>query len=457
MSEASTLDVRQFIDDQPFSRYQFMVVGLCVLAVVMEGFDAQAMGYVAPVVSRELHITRAALGPVLSSGLVGMMIGALALGPFGDRVGRKSILLFSILLVGMASLLTATATSLDSLLVFRLLTGLGLGGSLPNLVALNSEYTPQPLRATAIVIAGCGFSIGATIGGFASAGLLEWSGWRSVFVVGGILPCAVAVVLFRWLPESIRFLVEKGGEEQKVRRALSRIAPGVSISPAMVFLAGERRVNGFTVKQLFTGGRAGLTLVIWVIFFMSLLDVYFLNNWLPTVMHDTGIALHKAITITAMFQAGGTIGALTLGRLIDRFSSFRVLAWAYLAGGVCVFVIGAVGASVVLITCAVFGAGFCVVGGQIGANALAAEAYPTSVRSTGVGWALGIGRIGSIAGPLLGNMLLSSTGGVRHVFSAAALPVLVAGIAGFFAGNSPSLSVRTTGADGHTRIATALE
>lgn len=442
MREACALDVRQFIDEQPFSGYQVLIVSLSVAAVLVEGYDAQAMGYVAPEVARQLHITRAALGPVLSSGLVGMMFGALVLGPLGDRIGRRPVIILSVLLTGLAALLTATAQSVQSLLVFRVITGLGLGGSLPNLVALNSEYAPQKFRATSIVLAGCGFSIGATLGGFASAGLIARFGWRAVFLVGGISPCVMAVLLFALLPESIRFLVNKGGQEHTVARILSRIA-SVPVATQTRFSVGVLRRPRFAVRELFTGGRTKLTLALWVMFFMNLLDVYFLNNWLPTVMHDTGIRLETAILVTSLFQGGGTLGALALGRLIDQTLSYRLLAWAYLAAGLFVFLIGVAGVSVVLLACSVFAAGFCVVGAQISALALAAESYPTSIRSTGVGWALGIGRIGSISGPLLGGLLLPVGGGASHVVSAAAVPILIAAAGAFLAANA-QVSVQET-------------
>ena len=437
MRDSPSLDLRQFLDGHAFSRYQALVIGLCVLVVLVEGFDAQAMGYVAPAVSRQLHIARAALGPVLSSGLLGMMLGALALGPIGDRIGRRPIILLSLSLVALGSLLTATADSVRALLAFRLLTGVGLGGSLPSLIALNSEYTPRRLRATAIVIAGCGFSIGASLGGFVSAGLLGRFGWRSIFVTGGVLPFLVAVFLIAWLPESIRFLAMKGGKGERLARILSKISPGAGISTLRSFSTGEQPAAGF-LGQLFTGGRTRLTLALWAMFFLNLLDVYFLNSWLPTVMHDAGIALERAIVITALFQAGGTLGALSLGRLIDRALSYRVLAWAYVAAGLCVFLIGAAGTSAALLAGSVFASGFCVVGGQIGANALAAESYPTTLRATGVGWALGIGRIGSVLGPLMGGALLSSAGTPSRAFAWAAALIVIAGIAGFIAAGANS-------------------
>jgi AAHS family 4-hydroxybenzoate transporter-like MFS transporter len=272
-----------------------------------------------------------------------------------------------------------------------------------------------------------GFSMGAAIGGFVAAALISRYGWQAVFVVGGLLPLVTAIALLMALPESIRFLLLKGGEEQRVASLLRRVAPD---APAAASYARvEERKAGFPVSQLFTERRAGTTLLLWVIFFMSLLDLYFLNSWLPTVIHDAGVPLEQAITITALFQVGGAAAAIVLGRVVDRQMSYGVLAWVYAGAAVCVFLIGVVSGTVAIETAAVFAAGFCVIGGQTCSNSLAAESYPTLLRSTGVGWALGIGRIGSIVGPVLGGLLLSFGWGMRRVFLAAAAPALVAAVA----------------------------
>jgi MFS transporter, AAHS family, 4-hydroxybenzoate transporter len=385
---------------------QLLIVALCGSTLFMDGFDAQAVGYVAPALAPQLHIARQALGSVFSSGLVGIMIGALVLGPLADRAGRRPVLILSTVLFGLSSLLTATAHSFRSLLVYRLITGLGLGGAMPNAIALTAESMAKGFRATAVMIMFCGFSIGAAAGGFLTAGLISRWGWKSVFVAGGAIPLCIAVLLLALLPESAEF-----------RR--SRVGPASTAArPA----------------QLFADGRARMTLLFWVIFFMSLLDLYFLNSWLPTVMHDAGISVENAIILTALFQVGGTAGALALGRLVDRYLSPRLLAWTYLGAGACVVSIGIAAKSIALLACAISAAGFLVIGGQSGANALAAEYYPTKLRATGVGWALGIGRVGSIVGPILGGVLISSQPAAIVLFQVASVPVLLAAAAAFFAG-----------------------
>src|SRR5262245_40110275 len=317
----AVLDVRHFIDEQPFSRFQLLVAILCGAIAFMDGFDAQSMGYVAPALSSDLHITRVALGPLISIGLVGMMIGALVFGPLADYFGRKPILLFCILTFGVMSLITATAGSLESLRIFRLLTGFGLGGARPYSIALTSEYVPKKFRATAVMTMFCGFSIGAAAGGFIAAALISRFGWQAVFVVGGSIPLLIALVTIALLPESIRFLLLKGGHEDKVKRYLLRIEPGTAVYGELSAGADEHASHSFPMKDLFSHGRALVTPLLWLMFFMNLLNLYFLQNWLPTVMNDAGIKIETAIMITTLFQMAGVVGTITLGRLMDRHNN----------------------------------------------------------------------------------------------------------------------------------------
>jgi AAHS family 4-hydroxybenzoate transporter-like MFS transporter len=421
------LDIRAFIDDRPVGRYQVLVAAVCGLIVFVDGFDAQAMGYVAPALSADLDIPRRVLGSVISSGLVGMMIGALASGPIADRIGRKPVLVAAALVFGVGSLLTATARSVEMLVVFRLLTGLGMGGAMPNAIALTSEYMPKRSRATAVTTMFCGFSLGAAIGGMVAAAIIPRYGWQSVFIVGGTAPIAIGLLALALLPDSIRFLVVKGGQEARAKRYLAKIAPGVAFPDALSPGADEHGAGrGFLVGQLFADGRAVPTVFIWVVYFMTLLNLYFLNSWLPTVMSDAGIPVSTAIVLTSLFQVGGTGGALALGRVLDRGGTFAILSGCYLAAAVFIFAIGLSGNSVILLALTIFAAGFSLIGGQTASNALTAEFYPTRMRATGVGWALGVGRIGSIVGPILGGQLLAMGMGAREIFWAAAIPALVA-------------------------------
>jgi AAHS family 4-hydroxybenzoate transporter-like MFS transporter len=241
-------------------------------------------------------------------------------------------------------------------------------------------------------------------------------------------------ILIFWLPESIRLLALKGSKNGQVAELIKQINPALEFAPGTRFVAPEERPEGFPVGHLFGEGRAVATVLIWIMFFTNLLVLYFCATWMPTVINNTGVSVQLAVIATALFQVGGIVGTLVLAYLIERFGSHRVLAGAYFAAAILIAAIGQAGSAIELIIPAVFAAGFCVVGAQIGANALTATFYPTFIRSTGVGWALGIGRIGSIIGPLLGGMMLSLQWHIPTIFLAGAVPVLIAGIAVFSLG-----------------------
>jgi AAHS family 4-hydroxybenzoate transporter-like MFS transporter len=435
MDMQTTVNVRACIDERPFGRYQLLVAGLCALVVFLDGFDTQAIGYVAPAIIKEFGVSRAALSPVFSASLIGLMLGALIGGPVSDRFGRRPVLLGGLVFFGLMSLLTVMAGSIESLLVLRLLTGLGLGCVMPNAIALTSEYAPERVRSTAVMVMFCGFSLGAALGGLAAAGLINDFGWRSVFFAGGVLPLLGAIAVWRWLPESVRFLVLNGGDKQRIAAIMQNVAPELK-GQSVLFLADEHKETKSPVKQLFSDKRAMLTGLLWVVFFMSLMDLYFLSNWLPTVINDAGIPVSSAALITAMLQVGGTVGTLVLGRVFDKVSPFFALSVIYFLAAGFILAVGFSTGSASALVVTIFGAGFCVIGGQIGANSLAAKSYPTAIRATGVGWSLGIGRIGSVLGPVIGGMLLSMHWDMSHLFLVAAVPVFVAGIAALIIGLS---------------------
>jgi AAHS family 4-hydroxybenzoate transporter-like MFS transporter len=436
--DASTVDVAAFIDTQPVSAFQVRLLLICATVLFLDGFDTTAIGYVAPALAKEWNLGKGALGPVFSAGLFGLMVGALLFGPLADRIGRKKIILFSTLAFGIGTLVTSVVNDVNTLLVVRFLTGLGLGGAMPNTIALTSEFSPHRRRATMVMVMFVGFSIGAALGGLLAAALIPQFGWRSVFVVGGAAPLVLAPVLSWRLPESVRFLALTGQADARVARLLALVNPKAVFTSATRFVVDEPALKGIPVQHLFRGGRALATLLLWVVFFMSLLDIYFISNWLPTVLNDLGASISQAAAIGSMFQVGGVVGTFALGSIIDRFS-FRALALVYFIAVFAVGAIGQLGHSASLVTVAIFVAGFCIVGGQIAANALAAGFYPTSVRATGVGWALGIGRVGSIVGPLVGGVLLSLKWSAGEVFVAAACAALCAALAAFLLGRLAGL------------------
>ncbi|MDP9096325.1 MAG: MFS transporter [Pseudomonadota bacterium] len=421
--EASDVDLAAFIDSQPVGRRQIQMVLMCAAVLLADGFDTQAIGYVAPELAREWQLSRGALGSVFSAGLFGLLLGALLFSPIADRIGRKRIVIGGAIAFGVLTLATTLAHDVATLTVLRFLTGLGLGAALPNAVALTAEISPHRRRATMVMAMFCGFSLGAALGGLIAAAIIPVLGWRSVFVLGGAAPLLLAVYLVWALPESARFLALKDPQDVRVGRIVTWLFPDDAPRPGTRFTVAEEVTHGGPVRALFAEGRTAFTLLLWTVFFMSLLDLYFLSNWLPTVLSDLGASVSTASVIGAMLQVGGLVGTFALGRVIDRFS-FQALAVTYLLAAVAIASVGLLHRSIPGVTAAVFASGFCIVGGQIAANALASGSYPTAARATGVGWALGIGRIGSIVGPLLGGLLLSLHWSTEELFGAAAVPAL---------------------------------
>lgn len=436
MAQDRIVDVSELIERHKVGGFQLLVALLCALAVFMDGFDTQMMGYVLPAIAKSLGVAPAAVTPVVVSGLVGLMLGALIFGIVADRVGRKTVIIFCLLLFGVGMLLTPLAGTVRGLAQWRFLTGLGLGGAMPLAIALTAEYSPQKSRATVVMTMFFGFSLGAAVAGFATAALVQRWGWQAVFYAGGALPILYAPVLAAALPESIRVLALRGTEGARLARLVSRLDPEAGVSAATRFTLREEKAEGVPVRHLFRERRAASTVLLWVMFFMNLLCLFFLATWLPTVIARSGLALGFAAIATAMMQIGGCIGTLCFGPLIDRLGAFLVLGCVYVGAALFIALIGLSGAWQLAIVLTAFGAGFCVVGGQNAMNAVASTLYPTYIRSTGVGWALGIGRIGTMVGSALGGLLLALKLPNPTMFAIAAVPALVAAAATFALGRA---------------------
>jgi len=446
MTEAQPIDVVDAIDRLPIGRFQVLALTLCGLVAILDGFDTQAIAFVAPVIAREWSMDVAAFGPIFGAGLLGLMVGALVMGPIADRIGRRWAVLLSTAIFGVFALLTAAAHDFAGLFAYRFLTGIGLGGAMPNIIALASEYSPRRNRATLVTLMFCGFPLGAVLGGLVSANLLSAFGWPSVFVPGGVLPLLLLPVLYVLLPESIRFLVSQRTASATVAALLERIDRRASYASTDRFVIGEPVLPGLPVGHLFTESRAAGTLLLWTVFFSNLLILYFLINWLPSVLQQAGLPIERAIIGTVLLNAGGIAGGLVLGRIIDHRGPFGVLTIAYAVAALFVAAIGLFGSPASLVMAIITLAGFFVIGAQFCMNVLAASYYPTAIRSTGVGWALGIGRIGSIVGPVLGGIVLSLGWSTAELFLATAAPALVASMAVFVIGLRSTATERA-----HTR------
>jgi AAHS family 4-hydroxybenzoate transporter-like MFS transporter len=405
---ADTVNVTRFIDQRKLSSFQYLVAALCAITIFLDGYDTQSIAFVAPSIAHELGLTRPQLGPLFVASLVGLLVGALVFGPVADQIGRRTVIIICTIIFGVFTLVASTSTNLNDLLIYRFITGLGLGGAMPNGIALTAEYCPRRRRATVVMIMFTGFSLGAAFGGAVSAALVGSYGWRSVWYVGGVLPLLLTPCLYIWLPESIRFLVIVDAKKARIGKLLQRIKPDFKPKAGMKYDVNEAHVTDVPVAHLFQERRSFGTLMLWAMFFTNLLANFFLQNWIPTLAHDSGIDLRTAVIVGTLYQVGGVVASILVGWPIDKFGPFKVIPLMFFFAIPFVALIGQAVGSPALLMLLTFGAGFCIVGGQNAANALASIFYPTNIRSTGVGWALGIGRVGAILGPLIAGALLAS-------------------------------------------------
>ena len=415
------LDIRALIDGRPLSAFQIRVLVLIGCLVLLDGFDVQVIGFVAPALARDWHLAPAVLGPIFGAGLLGMLIGSAGLGMLADRIGRRPVLLGGTFFVALCVVATAATRSVPQMLVLRFLTGLGLGGLIGNAVTLASEYCPDARRASLLMVISCGFTAGAILGGLLAAVLLPHAGWRSVFIAGGLLPLGVGVLLIRELPESLHLLLLRGADRARIEHWLKRLAPELTLYPTIALQVPEVGGGKPSVLALFRKGLRLRSLLLWALSFANLLDLFFLANWLPLLATRMGYSESLGVLMGITLQVGGILGALALGPLIDRLGFYRVLVPTFLLGAFMIAAVGRPGSSVLMECVAVVLAGVSIVGAQPAINVLATYIYPTQLRATGVGWCLGVGRAGSIVGPIIAAELIARhwANGSLFMFAAA--------------------------------------
>jgi MFS transporter, AAHS family, 4-hydroxybenzoate transporter len=424
MAEATLSSTEVTLENQRLGPLQIRVAALCTLVQICDGYDINSIGVAVPQLTHAWNLPGPAFTTAFVWSSIGILVGALSSGPIGDRVGRKPLLLASIAIFGLASLLTAFAGSLTMLAVLRFFTGLGIGGAMPGTVALTGDYTPQRWRATVIMATFTGAPIGGFVCGQVAGLLLPSFGWPGIFIVGGIVPLLILVALALWLPESPRFLAAKGSLSPREAALLQRLDIRPGQSAATLDLA-----NGNPITMLFGRGYALQTVLLWIIFFCSLMNLFLFAYWLPQVLHLTGLTPAEAARASSYRDLGAIFAVLYLGLLIDKHGPERALALHYAAGIVFIGAIALFAMPYALLAAVIFFSGMTIIGSQTGANATAGALYPARMRTSGIGWALGIGRLGGIAAPALGGYLLSIGLPPREIFLSACGFALIAAIA----------------------------
>ena len=429
MASAAIVDVSAVINDSPISRFQYRTFLILMLIMMCDGFDTQAVAYVAPSLAAEWHLPPGTFGPVFAAVLLGAMLGSFAFGYIADRIGRSRTLTMCTALFGVLNIASAYAPSIESFTVLRFLCGIGLGGVIPNVTALVAEYAPARKRATLVAMTWCGFALGAVLGGVISVALISRFGWTSVFIAGGILPLCLLPLIVTAVPDSIKFLILAKEKGDSVAVILRKIAPAADIDHNSLFTIDESRPGHGQVSALFKDGLAVGSVLLCFAFFMSLMLVYLFINWIPLLLRQAGLPLQHALMGTIIFNLAGIVGSVVCTQLIDRKIGrpIPILMAAYFIGAVAVFSIGLVGTSLGPIMTMIFLSGFFIIGVQLSLNAYITNYYPTAIRGTGVGWSQVFGRSGSLIGPMVGGILVSqgTTPGALFQISSVA-PLLAA-------------------------------
>ncbi|MCU1479421.1 MAG: hypothetical protein JWQ19_207 [Subtercola sp.] len=418
------------LEGRSIGRFQILIIGVCAVIAMVDGFDTQVIALAATPIAQQFGSNVADFGPIFGIGLFGGLVGAIVFGLVGDRFGRKPALLISVAIVAIGSLATPFTDSTTTLFIVRFITGLGLGGALPSVISLTSEYAPVRRRAATVALMFCGFPLGAVVGGLLSTVLIPASGWASVFWLGGLVPVILIPIIVFAIPESVRFLSMRS-DKSALARVLKRLRLPEDLAATIEPAAAESRAP---LPSLFTQGRAVGTLVLWVILLLSLLMTYFLTNWIPIIAVQNGLDVRTGILGAVMLNLGSIVGSIVLGRFVRARPTTTIVA-GYLLGAIAIVAIGQAAHSAPGLLVTTFLAGFFAIGAQLCTVGLCATFYSDALRATGVGSAMGIARLGAILGPVIGGVLLAAGVATPVVFVVigvvsvlAALAMLVMGL-----------------------------
>ena len=422
--------LRDVFENRKMAPLQILVVMICFTLNMIDGMDVVLMSYAAPVLAEEWAIEPAVLGAVFSAALVGMTAGCLFIAPYADVIGRKKMILFAVATIGTGMLFSGWAGSLTHLVIARVVTGLGVGAILASMATMTSEFASKERRNLCVSFLQAGYPIGAVASGFASAWLIPEFGWRVMFEVCGLITLVMLPVVFFFMPESPEFLLKKqpANALTNINKTLTRLnADVIAALPAVT-----DSVTKTSVKALFREGRARPTLLLWAGVFFGFFTLYFVISWIPKIAVDAGLPLEKGIYAGTAYNLGSFVGSIFLGWISARFGLQRMIFTFFVLAAVTLVVLGNVSMSVTFILTTAFVLGITLNGGFNGFWPTSARLYPTHIRATGVGWAVGAGRAGAVMGPLVGGYLLQSNAGLAATFWVFAIPVVLAGTVTLF-------------------------
>jgi len=423
--QLSERGLHQLIDARPVGGTQLLILGICFLLQTIDGFDVLAMSFAAPPLADDWQLSADRLGIVFSSGVLGMTLGAMFLAPWTDRLGRRTMIFWAVLVMGLSMFATAFVDSLGAMVALRLVTGLTIGAMLASLTSLVSEFFPDRQRNLAVGVLLAGYPTGATLGGFLAALLIPDYGWRGVFVAGGIMTLAALPLVYFFLPESLHFLLRRRPHDalQKANAVLQRLGFDTVDELPMA----ESDPEPASVRSLLVEERRKSTLQLWSSFFLCFGTLYFLLSWIPKLLVDAGLPLEQAIWAGIAFNIGGAAGNIAIGAVSTRLGLQKTVLYFHViaALGMILFAFLPLGIAALLFLTAVIG--LFQQGGFVGFYMTAARLYPAEIRTTGVGWGIGLGRFGAVIAPYIAGVLIGIGWGIPILFTVFAIPLLLGG------------------------------
>ncbi len=438
--DTSKVNINELIDKASFTSFHWKVLIWCLLIIIFDEYDLVIYGVALPLLMQQWSLTAVEAGLLASAALFGMMFGAMIFGTLSDKLGRKKTILICVTLFSGFTFIGAFAKGPTEFAILRFIAGLGIGGVMPNVVALMTEYAPKKIRSTLVAIMFSGYAIGGMTSALLGAWLVKDMGWQIMFLIAGI-PLLLLPLIWKFLPESLTFLVKSNHSEQ-AKNIVSKIAPQTQVNANTQLVLNESTTTDAPVRALFQQGRTFSTFMFWIAFFMCLLMVYALGSWLPKLMLQAGYSLGASMLFLFALNIGGMVGAIGGGALADRFHLKPVITIMFIVGSAALILLGINSPQFILYSLIAI-AGAATIGSQILLYTFVAQFYPTALRSTGMGWASGIGRIGAIIGPVLTGALLSFELPHQMNFLAIAIPGVIAALAIFMVNLKASVAAQT--------------
>ncbi len=428
--------VAEVIDNGQVSGQQFLVVGLCMFFNMLDGFDITAMAIVASAVSQELQLTADRLGLIFSFALAGMMAGAMFLAPISDIIGRRKLIILSITLVGVSILFTANATSLTEFIILRFVSGLGAGTMLACQATLAAEYSPEKYRSLSVASTTAGYPLGAVMTSLVAGLIMPEYGWRGMFWFGGGVTLAMVIVAWKFIPESLKYLFERrpANALQRVNKILLKLKKDTLDELPVVAKATSRQTRGIVgnMMSLLAREHRVATLTLWTTFFLCFSTLYFLMSWIPKLMEQTGYSVETGHFAFFLFNLGGVIGIFTLGTLATRWKLTNLVFVFLFSSAICMVIFASAPNQLTLLMVVIFLTGILQQGGFTGLYAVAAKVYPTEIRSTGIGWAIGLGRSGAVVGPAAAGFLIAAGFSMSANYYVFAVPMALGGLISYW-------------------------